>query len=107
MGEQSDANSCVIDKEALQALTRWWHPEGEDEDVDFFVTGVRTSSDELTGVLREEKYEHCDLGDAIEEVVHAHNEQAAEARAQTEDLNLDQDTHEETEIISSARSYRI
>ncbi|KAH5599321.1 hypothetical protein HBI81_068510 [Parastagonospora nodorum] len=107
LGEWSDANSCLVDAEALWALTRRWHPEGEDKDVDIFMAEIRTSLDELAGVLREEEPEDYDMDDAIEEVLHEHDEQVADAQMMMEDLDLDQDNHEETGKIPQSGAVEV
>ncbi|KAH4635133.1 hypothetical protein HBH81_121990 [Parastagonospora nodorum] len=107
LGEWSDANSCLVDAEALWALTRRWHPEGEDKDVDIFMAEIRTSLDELAGVLREEEPEDYDMDDAIEEVLHEHDEQVADAQMMMEDLDLDQDSHEETGKIPQSGAVEV
>lgn len=80
VGDWSGANDYRIDAEALWRIVRRWHPEGEDETVDAFITEIRKSLNELDTTLKEEELEEFDLDDLVKDIVTVHEDEVADAR---------------------------
>jgi hypothetical protein len=100
-----DANGYRIDAEAIWQITRRWHPEGQDDILDTYMSDVRALLDECDKVLREEEpvtYDY-DPDDAVEQALFGRNDEVADAQAMMEDLDIGAEEDDETNTTETDR----
>jgi hypothetical protein len=90
LGDWSEANACHEKAEALWRVTRCYHPEGEDAELDTFLASLRESLDEVGAVLEQEDPDDRDSEDAVNDSVAAHEESARDDTASMKSFDMDE-----------------
>ncbi|KAI4647821.1 hypothetical protein J4E93_004232 [Alternaria ventricosa] len=99
LGDWLDASNCHTEAESLWRVTRRWHPEGEDAELDKYMDDVREHLDEVGADLARTDPDAYDFDDDVDDRIAAHEEHVKDATAAMKTLELPDDEMEVEPLV--------